>query len=133
MKQSKIGAIVGIGSLGCLLLIVCGLGIGRWQIQSALETWCETAQAAHPHPGDSVAALMDYVQVDSHPLSQRNLAVWALGQARDVRALPVLEGYHTGRPCDHQNDLCQRELAKAIELCRIDAPNPLFIRTPKRQ
>jgi hypothetical protein len=88
------------------------------------------AQSAHPHPGDDVAAMLEYVQTDSHSLRDRNLVVWALGQARDSRALPVLESYYTAGKCDHDRYLCQGELAKAIKLCRGPAPNLLFIKTP---
>jgi len=113
-----------------LILCATALGVLRQRIQSDLNRWCITAQAAHPHPGDDVAALLDYVQSDAHPLRQRNNAVWALGQARDPRALPVLEGYLTSGPCDHARDLCRRELGKAVALCKGETPNLLHIRTP---
>jgi len=113
-----------------LVLCATGLGYLRQRIQSDLDRWCTTAQAAHPHPGDNVAALLDYVQSDTHPLPQRNQAVWALGQARDPRALPVLENYCTGESCNHARLLCQRELSKAVALCKGETPNLLHIRTP---
>jgi len=106
------------------------MGVLRQRIQSDLDNWCVTAQAAHPHPDDDVAALLDYVQSDVHSLRQRNSAVWALGQARHPRALPILEGYFTGEPCDHARRLCQRELSKAVALCKGETPNLLHIRTP---
>ena len=112
------------------LLCATALGVLRQRIQSDLDRWCMTAQAAHPHPGDDIAALLDYVQSDTHPLRQRNHAVWALGQAHDRRALPVLEGYLTSEPCDHARDLCQRELGKAVALCKGETPNLLHIRMP---
>jgi hypothetical protein len=113
-------------------LVLCAgvLGIMRQEIQSSLDRWCLTAQAAHPHPGDDVAALLDYVQSDTHSLGERNEAVWALGQARDPRALPVLESHVTGESCEHTGHLCQRELSKAISLCKGKTPNLLHIRTP---
>jgi len=113
-----------------LVLCAAALGYVRQRIQSDLDRWCMTAQAAHPRPGDDVAALLDYVQSDAHCLRERNHAVWALGQARDRRALPVLEGYFTGEPCDHARGLCQRELGKAVALCQGQTPNLLHIRTP---
>jgi hypothetical protein len=113
-----------------LVLCVSALGVLRQQIQSDLNRWCVTAQAAHPHPGDDVAALLDYVQSEAHSLSQRDQAVWALGQARDPRALAVLEGCVTGQSCDHARHLCQHELGKAIALCKGETPNLLHIRTP---
>lgn len=116
--------------LVCFVLCASALGVLRWQIQSGLDQWCMTAQAAHPYPGHNIAALLDYVQSDAHSLRQRNHVVWALGQARDPRALPVLEGYLTGESCDHTRHLCQHELHKAIALCQGETPNPLHIRTP---
>jgi hypothetical protein len=120
----------GLVLLVSLVLCAGALGVLRQRIQSDLDTWCATAQAAHPHPNDDVAALLDYVQSDVHPLQQRNQAVWALGQARDPRALPVLEGCVTGESCEHARDLCQHELSKAVALCMGETPNVLRIRTP---
>ena len=117
----------------CLVVAGSALGVLRWRIQSSLDDWCATAQAAHPHPGDDVAALMAYVQSDQHSLRKRNRAVWALGQARDPRALPALEPFATGGPCNHDRQLCQRELEKAIALCKTETPNLLQIRTPQRR
>jgi HEAT repeat protein len=70
------------------------------------------------YPGDRIEALMTYVESKNHSLRQRNRSVWALGQIGDKRALPVLEKYRTGKPCDHDATLCQREVGKAIKLCR---------------
>jgi hypothetical protein len=113
-----------------LILCATALGVVRQWIQSDLDAWCTTAQLAHPHPDDDVAALLDYVQAEAHSLRNRNHAIWALGQARDPRALPVLDGYLTGAACDHARDLCQRELGKAVALCKGETPNLLCIRTP---
>jgi len=117
--------VVGVGV--CLLLCAFALGLLRWSIQSSLDGLCATAQEAHPRPGDHVAALVAYVESPSHGLRQRNRAVWALGQACDERALPVLKRFFTGGKCDHDRRLCQHELAKAIKLCRGETPNLLCI------
>jgi hypothetical protein len=130
MRFRKVRGVVAIGFLVCLAVFAGALAWARWQIQSGLDEWCATAQASHPHPGDDVAALIDYVQSESKSLHDRNLAVWALGQARDPRALPVLEAYYTGEKCEHDRSLCQGELEKAIELCEGETPNLLCIRTP---
>ena len=119
---TTIGVVLFVGVAGAL-------GYCRWSIQTGLNDCCTLAQSEHPHLGDDVAAMMDYVQSESHSLRERNLVVWALGQARDSRALPILESYYTGDKCDHNRSLCQSELAKAIKLCRGDAPNPLCIKT----
>ncbi len=61
-----------------------------------------------------VEALMAMVDCQTCDVHDRTQAVWALGQLRDKRALPVLYKYYTGGPCDHQRQICQYELSKAI-------------------
>jgi hypothetical protein len=77
-----------------------------------------SAEATQQYPGDRVEALIAYVKSEDHSLRKRNLAVWALGQIGDKRALPVLNQFYTGGPCDHDHYLCQGELQKAIKLCQ---------------
>ena len=130
MKSRKVRRNIIIVLFAGFICCACLLGFIRWEIQSGLGRQCAIAQAAHPHPEDAVAALLEYVQSDSHTLKERNLAVWSLGQARDSRALPILEKYFNGEQCDHDSKLCQSELEKAIMLCKSDAPNLLCIKTP---
>ena len=129
MNFKKVYRNVVIGLFACLICCACLLGLIRWKIQSSLDQQCAIAQAVHPHSGDAVAALLDYVQSDSHTLRERNLAVWALGQARDSRVLPIIARYFSGEKCDHDSNLCQTELKKAIMLCKPDSPNLLRIKT----
>lgn len=77
-----------------------------------------SAVSLREQPGDRIEALMAYADSPKHSLRERNRAVWALGQLGDSRALPLLEKYYTGGPCDHDQALCQDELKKAIRLCR---------------
>jgi len=100
----------------CLLLGVGAICCICWNILIGVNEWSATAQTAHPHPGDDIAALIEYVRSPSHTLHDRNLAVWALGQSRDRRALPVLKTFQIRDECDHNNKLCQYELRKAVEL-----------------
>jgi hypothetical protein len=130
MSSQRICRKIGIAVAACIILCIGGLAVLRWQIQSGLDRWCTVAQAAHPHPGDDVVSLLDYVQSDSHTFQDRNYAVWALGQARDSRALPVLEAHFTGEQCHHETNLCQHELEKAIKLCKVETPNLLCIQIP---
>jgi len=67
------------------------------------------------YPGNRVEALCALVDCESCSLSDRNHAVWALGQLRDRRALPILEKYFTGQECNHSLYLCQYELRKAVK------------------
>ena len=130
MKFKKLRKVLAIGFIVCLVLCACALGFIRWDIQNGLDEWCAKAQEAHPHPGDDVAALIAYAQSGSHSLRDRNRAVWALGQARDERALPVLQAFVIGGKCDHRRQLCQHELKKALRLSGKDPINLLMIRTP---
>ena len=75
-----------------------------------------TTKAMQLHHEDPVEALLAFVEDPDQSLPERDRAVWALGQLGDSRALPVLREYHTGKPCDHANTLCQREIEKAINL-----------------
>ncbi len=111
------GIILKITFVGLIILTI-GTGGIRWSIRKGIEEAGTTAQATYPHPGDNVAALIDYVQSDKHTLHDRNLAVWALGQCRDKRALPVLKTLYKGRECEHSTVLCQYEIGKAVELLR---------------
>jgi len=112
--------------IGILLLFLgfsCAIRVIRHDIKRDVNKWCQTAQVVHPHPNDGVAALLAYVQSESHTLKERNHMIWAIGQSRDARALPVLENYFTNRECNHSQNLCQHELEKAIRLCSKSSPD----------
>jgi HEAT repeat protein len=114
------------GVLVCLTFVFVAFVCVRVSIRSSVE---ETARLAVDHyPGDRIEALMEYADSSDHSLTQRNRAVWALGQIGDKRALPLLEKYWTGKPCEHDTTLCQREVAKAMKACKgtVNAPAWLF-------
>jgi hypothetical protein len=103
-------------ALAVVMTAVTGVLVLGWMIQTGAH---ENGRAAmREFGGDEVEALIAFVQSDRHPLRERNRAVWALGQLGDRRALPVLEKPYTGAPCQHDRFLCQRELGKAIVLCK---------------
>jgi hypothetical protein len=104
------GALICFAFLFIVYLWVC------FDIRSGVKKI--SAEATQQYPGDRVEALIAYVKSENRSLRQRNLAVWALGQIGDKRALPVLNQFYTGGPCDHENYLCQGELQKAIKLCQ---------------
>jgi hypothetical protein len=106
-----------------LLLVVGGYTAVFASIHSGVTNMARSAMAQYP--GDRVEALCALVDCTSCGLSERNHAVWALGQLRDSRALPVLQKYYTGRQCDHSADLCQYEIRKAIKA--VTAKNPLWL------
>ncbi|MBN2129536.1 MAG: hypothetical protein JW741_08565 [Sedimentisphaerales bacterium] len=117
-----------------LVVLVClggaGLGALLLHIHASTGRYCSMAQAAHPYPGDDVASLIDFMKSDTHSLRKRNLAVWTLGRLRDSAALPALESFYTAEECDHETQLCQGELYKAIALCG-GTPHPRHERKPE--
>ena len=124
--ESKPGRLAGIkkvilyGTLSSLAFLLVAFVLICLSIRSGVKDI--SAEATSLYPGDRVEALITYVKSEDHSLKQRNLAVWALGRIGDARALPVLNEYYTGGPCDHDNRLCQGELQKAIKLCE-GSPN----------
>jgi len=124
MKKQVVRIVVGVLAIGTLLG-GAGLGAILWHIHRSVQQYSEVAQKAHPHSGDDVAALTDFMNSDSHTFRDRNLAVWTLGRLRDARALAALESAYTGKACEHDKQLCQYELSKAIKLCGGIATPPL--------
>jgi hypothetical protein len=117
MRQRTVRIAGGIVVIG-ILFLAGAVGVLLGQIRQAVEKNCRSAQAAHPHPGEDVAALVDYMNSSEHtPQERTHLAVWTLGRLGDNRALPALTLLYTGEPCDHANALCQYELEKAIRRC----------------
>jgi hypothetical protein len=102
-------ALIVIVLLGAFVAVGVAIGSG---VRGA------SAAAVDEYGGDRVDALLAVVDSPKHSLTERNRAVWALGQLGDARALPTLERYHTGAPCDHARFICQHELDKAIRACR---------------
>jgi hypothetical protein len=91
------------------------VGLAWWILANAHAAG---ARAQREFGGDEVQALSRLVDSDRHSLAGRNHAVNALGILADSRALPVLEKYYTGEPCQHDRFLCQYELKKAIDRCQ---------------
>jgi hypothetical protein len=104
------------GTLSCLAVILILFVMLCWSIRSSVKSI--SAEATHEHAGDRIEALMTYVNSEDHTLRERNRAVWALGQIGDERAVPALERFYVGEPCNHDESLCQRELGRAIKLCK---------------
>ncbi len=98
-----------------IVLILAAFAMVSWSIRSGVKEI--SAKAVQEYPGDRVEALIAFVESENHSLMLRNRAVWALGQIGDRRALPMLKGFYTAGPCEHDRALCQGELQKAIKLC----------------
>jgi hypothetical protein len=109
-----------------LLLVVVLIGalliglVGMMVIRDVFRGGSVSRDALRQVSGarDDVEALIAVVDNPAQTPQDRTRAVWALGQIGDHRALPVLEKYHTGEPCDHERAICQYELDKAIRKIR---------------
>jgi hypothetical protein len=101
-------------TLGLILLAVAYVSISLI-IGAGVRSVSATALRAFP--GDRISALMALVDSEQHTMSDRNRAIWALGQLGDSRALPFLESRFSGRQSDEGRELSQYELKKAIVLC----------------
>ena len=107
----------------------------RWKLLSAVLVSClffpflgvsvfigcqvreKVHQAQSSESGDPVAALLAVAVSTERSISERDSAVWALGQLGSARALASLEELHSGANCGHSDELCQYGLEKAIRLC----------------
>ena len=116
-STSRLRRILLRGTLIVLLVCVVGILVLSLSIELGVKKTCGMATRAHP--GDKVEALMKSVKADeygydAHRYRANNHALWALGQLGDERALPFLRNLATGEPCDHETNLCQGEIQKAI-------------------
>jgi len=97
---------------------IIGLVIVAYIAANVLIGWgvrSDSSRAVAKFSGDRIEALIATVNCQTCSLHDRNRSVWALGQLRDKRALPVLHKYYTGKRCDHKTQICQNELRKAIK------------------
>ena len=102
-----------------IVLLVCVVGIALLSLWIELGVKKVCRAATQKYPGDKVEALMMSVETEeygynAHRYSVNNHAFWALGQLGDKRALPFLKKLATDQPCDHETNLCQGEIQKAI-------------------
>lgn len=100
-------AVVSVPIVGYLVLcLVIGLGV-RGAVSDAQSRF----------PGDPVTALISVATSEEIGISDRNRAIWALGQLGAGEALPNLQAMVSNERCDHESRICQYELEKAIEAC----------------
>jgi len=93
-----------------------------WFIHIGARNYAE--EARQQYPGDEVEALTRAIADEHRTVRDRNHAVWALGQLRDPRGLPVLRRHYADERCRVDKCLSRYELKKAIDLCtgRTSAP-----------
>ena len=119
-----------IGGVIALVLVLAAAVTAvalRASITGSLRDISGQARLARPDAADDVTALLAWVADDSLPVAERNRGVWALGQLRDPRALPLLLSLEV-ETCRHGQDICQHELQKAVALCKDGGPDLLRIK-----
>lgn len=102
---------IGISIFFLFFVIAC-LWIGY-----EVKNQCQSAK--REYGGDCVEALIKLLNDENKGFRARNDAIWALGQLGDSRALPVLQGYYTGKIPDREpldKMISQYELKKAVNL-----------------
>lgn len=103
---------IGFGIFFFLFIVTCTT------IGESVNQKCEVAQVKYN--GDCVESLTMLLDDESNTFSDRNSAIWALGQLGDERALETLNKYYTGDIPDREPlnaGISQYELKKAIKLC----------------
>jgi hypothetical protein len=111
VKSGRMKTVIWI--LGCIAIGVIVVSVGLNAIIGR-GVYNESQKAVAQFGGGRVEALIALADCQICSVYDRTQAVWALGQLRDKRALPILYKYYTGGPCDHQRQICQKELRKAI-------------------
>lgn len=102
---------LGVGLILFIFIFLVSVSI----IGFSVKENCLLAQQRYS--GDCVAALIGYLNDEENDFESRNMAIWALGQLGDRRALGVLESYYTGYEggrFDRSSGLSQLELKRAI-------------------
>jgi len=116
VSQRLLRLAVYVAAVGlCIFLLFFVIGM-TW-IRLDVKSQCVAAQS--DYGGDCVEALVNLVQDEDRGYSNRNSAIWALGQLGDSRAHAVLQSLYTGvipprEPLDE--GISQYELRKAVDL-----------------
>ncbi|MCD8485130.1 hypothetical protein LRY65_01715 [Candidatus Woesebacteria bacterium] len=111
MKNKLLFLVSLAGTLFFLVFVVSSVWIGY-----VVEENCQEAVARYG--GDCVAALSAELDDEAASFTDRNDAVWSLGQLGDAQAIPALEANYTGdmSQTKYHSTLSQYELGKAIRL-----------------
>ena len=111
-KNNKFKKFIFKGSVIIVIgLVVTFSGINIW-IKTDANSIAE--EATEVFQKDKIESLLAKLDSDDYSLKEKNYATWALGVLKDERALPKLESLATGQECNHEKELCQREIEKAI-------------------
>jgi len=105
-------------AVGTSIVLLFFVVLCSW-IGYEVNSQCKKAQLTHT--GTCIEALTEVVKDDNASFSDRNSAIWSLGQLGDARALPVLLKYYTGNIPSREplnKTISQYELKKAIALAK---------------
>jgi hypothetical protein len=110
-----------------LLAAAVGIVLLSLSIELGVQRICKAT--TQKHPGERIHALLACVESKESSYHEKCRALWALGQLGDRHALPSLRKHLTGKPCDHENDVCcQGELREAIQKLEANQFNlPAFL------
>ncbi len=86
-------------------------------IQMTAHQKVDAVRAAYPQANSDAEALIRQIQNESESMQMRNTAVWIAGRLRVKEALPVMKSHYSAQDCEHESNLCQHELEKAIKRC----------------
>ncbi len=116
MTRKKIVLILGGTAAGALVFGFLTFVAASIWIGSAVQKNCRVA--VEKYGGECVDALVSEFTDPSQTYTERNDAIWALGQLGDEKALSVLQAYYTGEmeKTAYSEEISQYELSKAIQL-----------------
>lgn len=104
----RLKLVLGLVFVGALLLYV-GLRIMVYTDAKSMAK-----QAVEAYQQNETLSLLAIVSSQNHPFEQRNKAIWALGVLKKKEALNELEQLVIDNCCQHNTEICQYELQKAI-------------------
>ncbi len=115
------------GTAVALLAVAVAVVLLSLSIELGFQRICEVA--TQKYPGERMHALLARVESKGSSYHEKNRALWALGHLGDRRALHFLGSHLTGKPCDHENDVCcQGELQEAMHKLKASQFNlPAFL------
>ena len=86
---------------------------------------------------NALESLTDLINSEKYSFEEKNTAIWALGQFADPKALPLLEKLNSEtrdqNRCSRKQELCKREIERAIKWCKTGNATKWMYRKINRQ